>query len=184
MANKRPANRTPTPPPGLLTGHDFAQVNAQLRADHEQATSPLQHAVDRLTGVIGLPGFVAALTLAIFLWIVGNLLAGFAGVKPLDPPPFAWLGIAVASGAVYIAALILTTQRREDQLASRRGQLALELAILNDQKTSKIIELLEEGRRDNPMITNRVDEAAEAMCTPSDTHSVLDAIKDSEELSS
>jgi uncharacterized membrane protein len=47
-----------------------------------------------------------------------------------------------------VAILILTTQRREEQLSSQRGQLVLELAILNDQKSSKIIELLEEFRRE------------------------------------
>jgi hypothetical protein len=56
-------------------------------------------------------------------------------------------------------------------------QLILELAILNDQKTSKIIELLEEARRDNPAIVDRVDPEASAMSSPSDTHAVLDAIK-------
>jgi hypothetical protein len=44
----------------------------------------------------------------------------------------------------------------------------LELAILNDQKSSKIIELLEEFRRDNPMIADRIDSEARAMSTPSD----------------
>jgi uncharacterized membrane protein len=170
----------PDPPPSVLTGHDISQATAQLRAEHDQETSGLQRAVDNLTGVVGLPGFVMVLAVAISLWIVGNIAARLFGFQPIDPPPFIWLQASITVVALFVAALILTTQRRADQLASHRDQLMLELAILNDQKTSKIIELLEEGRRDNPMIADRVDKTALAMSTPSDAQSVLDAIKDEE----
>jgi uncharacterized membrane protein len=74
--------------------------------------------------------------------------------------------------------LILATQQREYQLAQLREQLTLELAILNEQKTAKVIQLLEESRRDNPLIRNRVDQEAEAMAQPANPQSVLDAIND------
>lgn len=114
--------------------------------------------------------------MAIVAWVGGNILIGWAGFRPADPPPFSWLQGALSMGALYVAALILTTQRREDQLAGQREQLILELAILNDQKTSKIIELLEEARRDSPILTDRVDDEAHAMSMPADPHSVLEAI--------
>jgi hypothetical protein len=56
-------------------------------------------------------------------------------------------------------------------------QLILELIISNDQKCSKVIELLEESRRDNPVMANRVDDQAVAMSEPSDALAVLKAIK-------
>jgi uncharacterized membrane protein len=74
--------------------------------------------------------------------------------------------------------LILATQQREHQLAQLREQLPLELAILSEQKTAKVIPLLEEFRRDNPLIRNRVDQKAEAMAQPADPQSVLDTIKE------
>jgi uncharacterized membrane protein len=52
----------------------------------------------------------------------------------------------------------------------------LELVILSEQKTAKVIQLLEEIRRDNPLIHNRVDQDADAMAQPTDPSSVLDAI--------
>jgi uncharacterized membrane protein len=55
----------------------------------------------------------------------------------VDPPPFVWLQGAVTTGGLYVAILILTTQRREEKLSSQRGQLMLQLAILNDQKSSQ-----------------------------------------------
>ena len=141
-------------------------------------TSLSQHAVDHLTAIVGLPGFAAALTISIALWVSANVIAKLLGLWVVDPPPFVWLQGAVTTGGLYVAILILTTQRREEQLSSQRGQLMLELAILNDQKSSKIIELLEEFRRDNPMIANRIDNEARAMSTPSDHRAVMDAIKE------
>ena len=158
--------------------NDVARATVQLRAEHKQETRPLQLAVDRLTAVIGRPDFVAALSAGIAVWIGWNLLAPRIGLTAPDPPPFVWLLAATSIGALFMAALILTTQRREDQLANHQAQLILELAILNDQKTSKIVELLEEIRRDTPAIFNRVDVQAEAMSTPADTQAVLVAIKD------
>jgi uncharacterized membrane protein len=72
--------------------------------------------------------------------------------------------------------LILTTQRRADRLASRREQMTLELSLLSERKTAKIVELLEELRRDSPGVKARIDDEAKAMATPVDTRAVRDAI--------
>ena len=162
-------------------GSDAARATALLRAEHKQETSTLQHGVDRLTALVGLPGFVAVLTILIIMWIGLNILTGIIGLRPVDPPPFVWLQDAITTGALYIATLILTTQRREEELSSQREQLLLELAIANDQKSSKIIELLEESRRDNPTVIDRIDDEARTMSTPFDHRSVMGAIKGSSE---
>ena len=134
--------------------------------------------MDRLTAIVGMPGFVVAMTGVIAMWILGNTAAQWMGFATPDPPPFVGLEAVIPVVGLYISVLILTTQRRQDKFASHRGQLELELAILNDQKVSKIIALLEEARRDNPMISDRRDSVASAMSTPADPHSVLEAIKD------
>jgi uncharacterized membrane protein len=99
------------------------------------------------------------------------------GRQPFDAPPFSWLELLVSLAALYMTALILSTQRRDDELASHREQLTLELAILSDQKSAKIIKLLEEMRRDHPDLRDRVDNDAHVMSTPTDPQAVLDAIK-------
>jgi uncharacterized membrane protein len=166
-----------TPVTSVVLAHDIAQVTAQLRAEHRQETGALQQAMDRVTAIVGRPGFVAALAVAVVVWIGSNLLAARLGLKAADAPPFPWLQGASSTVALLVASLILTTQRREDQFAGHRAQLILELAVVSDQKLSKIIELLEEVRRDNPAIVDRVDEQATAMSTPADTRAVLEAIK-------
>jgi uncharacterized membrane protein len=171
------ANRDQPPDVDLKVVHDIAQVAAQLRSEHRLETSSLQRAVDQVTSVVGRPGFVAALAAFIVVWVAGNYLAPHFGVIPFERPPFVLLQAFSSMTALLIAALILTTQRREDQLASHRSQLILELAVLIDPKLSKVIKLLEEGRRDNPAIADRVDDEAATMSTPSDARAVLDAIK-------
>ena len=168
----------------ILPAHieDTIAAIAKLHADHRQETGTLQRVVERVTGWIGQPRFIAGMTLAIVVWIAGNLFMTLHGLKPWDEAPFVWMQDAIALLALYITVLILTTQRREDQLASYREQLTLELAILGEQKSAKIIALLEEMRRDSPALRDRVDAEAAAMSVAADPQAVLDAIKDSEDL--
>jgi uncharacterized membrane protein len=100
------------------------------------------------------------------------------GYRPLDPPPFPWLAGAASVASLYLVVLILTTQRRDDRLAQRRELLNLELAILSEQKTAKVVALLEELRRDSPAVRDRVDKLADVMARPADPQSVIDAIKE------
>ncbi len=165
----------------ILPAHiqDTVEAIAKLHAEHQQSAGRLQRVVERLTGWIGRPQFIALLTAAIVLWVGGNLLADRRGGSAWDAPPFAWLQGTFGLLALYVTVLILTTQRREDQLAGYREQLTLELAIVGEQKSAKIIALLEEMRRDNPNLRNRVDAQAAAMAVPADPQAVLDAIKES-----
>jgi uncharacterized membrane protein len=105
------------------------------------------------------------LTVIAASWLSLNLLAAALGYRPFDPPPFSWLGGAVSLVSLYMVILVLATQQREYQLAQLREQLTLELAILSEQKTAKVIQLPEKSRRDNPLIRNRVDQEAEAMAS-------------------
>ncbi len=170
-----PADSTP-----ILPAHieETVQAIARLHADHYARASPLQKAMDALTAGAGRPSFIVGVTAVVLFWIMLNVGLAAAGFEAPDGPPFAWLQGAVGLGALYMTALILTTQRREDQLASHREQLTLELGILSEQKTAKIIQLLEELRRDNPIIPDRIDDEAEALSAPADPQAVLEAIKE------
>ncbi len=167
----------------ILPAHIEETVHAiaELHAQHLRRSTPVQRAVARATDFIGRPRFVGWLTLAIVVWVGANALVQLAGARALDPAPFAYLQDAGELLGLYITLLILVTQRRDDQMAEAREQLTLELAILGEQKNAKIIALLEELRRDNPMIYDRHDAEAEALSTPADPQAVLDAIKDSHE---
>ena len=156
------------------------EATARLRSEHRKGATGLQLALDRLTAVTAAPLFVPAITMLIALWLGGNLAALLMGLQPVDPPPFFWLQGAMCAGSLYIAALVVATQRREAHLADHRAHLILEMAILAEQKSAKAIQLLEEYRRDNPLVANRRDDEAQAMAAASDHESILISIQRTE----
>ena len=156
-------------PPHIL---DTIQSIASLHAAHELGAGRLQSAVERATRRAGRPAFVALLTAIVLAWVALNLGMSSTGRTPIDEPPFFWLQGAVALTALYMTILILTTQRREDELTGLREQLTLQLAILGEQKAAKIIALLEELRRDDPSIADRHDPDADALSNSSDPDAV------------
>ena len=154
---------------------------ARLHAEHRRRATPIQRVVEEMTAQMGRPRFVGLLTLVVVLWIAANLGLIADRLAPFDAPPFPWLVALGELVAIYLTVIILTTQRRQQELVELREQLTLELAITGEQKMAKVIELLEEMRRDNPMMANRTDAQAEAMSTPSDPEAVLDALRTSHE---
>jgi uncharacterized membrane protein len=123
--------------------------------------------VTAVTNRVSRPMFIGALALIFGLWIGANLVALEVGRVPLDPPPFQGLQLIVGLGSLALVLLVLGAQRREDQLNERMRILNLELALLGERKTAKIIALLEEQRRDSPQLPNRIDPEAVAMSAPS-----------------
>ena len=154
------------------------QAIARLQAEHRRNATPFQRSVERLTAFIGRTTFVGGLTVALLLWIGGNVLADQLHLPMPDAPPFNWLQGAAGVLALYITVFILSTQRRETELSELREQLNLELVITSEQKTAKVIQLLEELRRDLPQVANRHDPEAEAMAQPADPEIMLEAIKE------
>lgn len=166
--------------PDQLDGHVAETVDAiaEVHREHYREASWLQRASDAFVGVIGRPGVILGFFAAVLAWIGINLWLARAGAAAADPPPFAALELFATLAALAMGMLILATQRREDVLAEKRSQLTLELALLNETKSAKIISLLEELRRDSPALDDRVDPESDAMSTPTDPQSVLAAIQD------
>jgi uncharacterized membrane protein len=167
-------------PPPILPIHVEETIRsiARLQAEHHGNATLHQRVVDRVTALLGHPRFIGGLTVVVGGWISLNLLTTALGFRAVDPPPFPWLGGAISLISLYMVVLILGAQRHADSLAQHREMLILELTILSEQKTAKVIQLLEEFRRDNPLIHDRIDQEADVMAQPADPQSVLDAIKE------
>ena len=157
------------------------QAIARLHAEHHKGASPLQRIVDRITAIVAHPTFIGAVTLVVIGWIAANLaLARLTGWR-FDGAAFPWLQGAGELLAIYITTLVLMSQRHKDELSALREQLTLEIAVMTEQKSAKIIELLEEMRRDSPTLIDRVDHQANAMATPADPDAVLEAFRETHE---
>jgi uncharacterized membrane protein len=151
------------------------QAIAALHAEHYDSATAGHRLAERLTNRISHPIFVLVVTVLVIGWVGFNACADRFGFAPVDPPPFAWLESACSLTSLYLVVFVLVTQRREEQFAGRQALVALEMALLTEQKVAKIIELLEELRRDSP-VPDRPDALADAMAVPANPRSVLNAI--------
>jgi uncharacterized membrane protein len=169
-------------PPLPLHVEETVATIAALHAAHYREARALQKAVSRATRGIAQPAMLIVSTVAIAGWALLNLVLPRLGHTALDPFPFPLLSAAVSTVGLYLAAMILISQRHDDEMATRREQMTLELAILSEQKSAKIIALLEEFRRNDPNQGNDRDEVAEALAKPADAQVVLDAIRAAEKV--
>ena len=158
-----------------LPDHEASSVDevAAFHRDHYRSSSPLQRAIDGFNARLGRPVVVISIILGFGLW---SAVAALIGRGQIDQPSFAWLELAGTLASLLVSLLILVTQRRYDELAERRAQLTLDVALLADKKIAKTIALLEELRRDAPAVADRVDAESEEMSKPADTKTVLAAI--------
>jgi uncharacterized membrane protein len=157
--------------------NDMIVTMSQLHVEHRRRADPFQKRISAVHGALGRPALLVILTGVIASWIALNVALLALGRAAPDPPPFAYLDGAATLAALYLAATIVITQRHEDELATHRDQLTLQLAILSDQKSAKIIQLLEELRRIDPAQRHYTDAEAEALATPVDPKAVMAQIR-------
>jgi uncharacterized membrane protein len=151
---------------------------AHLHAEAEGQVGRHQRMVERLTESIASPLTLAVIACAVGAWIAWNTLGAGIGLPRVDPPPFQWLQGAVSLAALLVTVMVLATQRRQAKRTARRSDLELQVNLLSEQKTAKLIALLEELRRDLPSVRDRVDPVANAMTEavdPKAVFSVMDA---------
>ncbi|MGI4789732.1 MAG: DUF1003 domain-containing protein [Janthinobacterium lividum] len=144
-----------------------------LHAFAEQQVDTHQRTVEALTAWLGRPQFFYGILVGVCLWMGVNATAPYLHFTRWDDPPFAWLQGVIGLGALLMTSVILITQNRQGKLAERREQLELQMSLLSEQRTAKIIDLLEELRRDMPSVRNRIDLEAEALTKTVDPHEVL-----------
>lgn len=153
---------------------DSVDAIAELHREHHANSSGAQRLIDRITATLGRPLAAIIFLVAVVIWIG---FAALAAGGDVGKPVYGWLEFVATLGALLIAILILVTQRRADELAERRAQLTLHLAVLADKRSAKLIALLEELRRDDPNVANRLDRESEAMAEPTDPRTVSAAIE-------
>jgi uncharacterized membrane protein len=124
---------------------DLAQQNVETIARMEEAAlaqhSRLDRLIDTTTRFIGSVPFVCLHLVWFTLWIALNMAS--PRQRHFDPFPFSLLSVAVGMEAIILAAFILITQNRQQQLADRRTHLELQINILAEQEATKILAMLE-----------------------------------------
>src|SRR5450432_1623562 len=142
---------------------DNIEAVLAMRAKTERLLRRDQRAVEALTDFIGQPRTLYVLFVAVLAWTSYNHWLATSGRHAFDPPPFFWLQGLIALYASVLTTIILTTQSRQNKEAARHAHLELQVNLLAEQRTAKIIALLEELRRDLPNVRDRVDPVADAL---------------------
>lgn len=142
----------------------------------EEKISRSQHAVEVISGFLGRPLFLVCILLLVGLWILDNVLPSESGAVQFDEAPFFWLQGIVSLCALLTTTVVLIEQNRMSKLQEQRAHLDLQLNLLTEQKTTKLIDLIEELRRDLPMVKDRHDPEATALQQHTDPHHVLATI--------
>ena len=146
-------------------------VDLHMRA--EKRVSHHQRLIETVTANLGRPAFFYLTLLFVATWIGVNLLLPHLGLKSFDPAPFSWLQGIVSLSALLVTTVVLITQNRHGKLDDLRMHLNLQVNLLNERKVTKLIDLVEELRRDMPQVENRHDPQAEAMKEPVNPHEVV-----------
>lgn len=175
MAKPQDVDTSQSDAPPAHIEQTLAAIN-RLHDRHHRSASPLQRVVEAVTAMVGRAMFVGILVGVLVLWIGANLILPAYGIRPFDPAPFELLQAIAGFLALFLAVFILATQRRENVLTELRLQLMLELALLSEQRSAKLVALLEELRVDLPSVPNRHDPEAEALASPGDPDALLDAL--------
>ena len=151
---------------------------ASIRARAEQRLDKHQRMMEVLTAALGRPRTVYATLSMVVGWIVFQVAAPkLLGWRSIDPPPFFWLQGMVALSALLMTTLVLITANRQTRNAEERSHLDLQINLLAEHKVTKLIALVEELRRDLPMVRNRIDHEANAMQEAVDPHAMLEALE-------
>jgi uncharacterized membrane protein len=152
------------------------QAMAAMHDAHHAEASALDRLIDKITATVARSSFLIYVAMAIALWVGANSIMRVLGARPADVWPFSFLSLLVSCAALFIAILILASQKRADRLANLQEQMTLEMVLLTTQKVSKLIDLMEELRRDSPGVKDRVDLEAVEMADMPDHEAVLNAI--------
>jgi uncharacterized membrane protein len=179
--------RAPVAHPDAAPSFERVQINQNIEAvldfymREDQRISRSQRIVERISLFAGQPLFLGLILLMVASWMLANVILRQLGLYEFDPAPFFWLQGGVGLGALLTATVVLTKQNRLERLAERRAHLDLKVTLLTEQKTAKLIDLLEELRRDLPNVKDRHDPEAAALQRSMNPDAVLAALDERSE---
>jgi uncharacterized membrane protein len=150
---------------------------ASIRARAEQRLDKHQRMMEVLTAALGRPRTVYVTLSIVVGWVAFNLVTPkLFGWQRIDPPPFFWLQGMVTLSALLMTTLVLITANRQTRNAEERSHLDLQVNLLAEHKVAKLIALVEELRRDLPMVRDRIDREADAMQEAVDPNAMIEAL--------
>jgi uncharacterized membrane protein len=160
--------------------HVDESIDAVAELEHAaaEAMSRNQRWIENVTQRLGTPLMLSLVVAFVVAWIAINLITLHARGTTFDPPPFAWLqGILTLTG-LLTAILILTTANRVSQIDTQRAKLDLQINLLNERRTAKLLTMLDQIRRDSPGLPTHDDPEVHQLAEPTNTLDISRAIEE------
>lgn len=123
-----------------LTARNVATI-AELDAAAVAERTISDRVVDAITGFCGTMTFVWFHAVWFTVWIAANE----SHIRHLhfDPFPFPFLTLTVSLEAIFLSTFLLISQNRQSRLAERRNHLDLQINLLSEQESTKILAMLD-----------------------------------------
>jgi uncharacterized membrane protein len=179
----RPENKpseSPLPGAGSLSEHIDQNIESVVALQRREwdSVSISHRRVERVSRFIGRPIYLVTLVGIVAAWVLFNSTAQLWGLKPFDAPPFEILDGLMSLVALLTTTIVLIAQNRQSKLEQQHTHLGLQVNLLTEQKVTKLIHLIEELRRDLPMVKDRHDAQATVLQERTDTAQVVSAIEE------
>lgn len=163
--------------PADPVGHNIEAV-VGLHLANERHVSRHQRFIELVTTNFGRPWLLFGWVVFAGGWLSLNTFGQHLGIRPWDPSPFPILEMLMTLAALLVAIAVLVTQNRQAKVDRRQAQLDLQLSLAIDQRAAKIIDLIEELRRDSPHLRDRVDPEAEILKAAVNPQQVVSVLED------
>jgi uncharacterized membrane protein len=170
----------PSASPGNRPPHLDENIDSVLEVQKREweRRPPAHRFLDRISRFIGRPLYLLVLLGFVGAWVAANAGLPRAGVTPFDPFPYPLLDGIITLAALISTTVVLIAQNRQTRIEQQHTHIALQLNLTTEQKVAKIINLIEELRRDLPMVRNRYDPQAATFAEKTDALQVLSAIEE------
>ena len=155
-------------------GQNIESIVALQKREWE-TVGPAQRWVESIGRWLGKPFYLMGLVAAIAVWVSINAIK--QARMGWDPPPFELLDGAMTLISLITTTIVLIAHNRQTKLEQQHAHLGLQVSLLTEQKVTKLINLIEELRRDMPMVKDRRDPHAEALQQSADTEEVAAALE-------
>lgn len=118
---------------------------AELEQEFSRLRSPVARLSDRITSIAASPFFVLGHIAWFAGWVVFHLIPRF-GAWHFDPYPYNFLGLCIAFEAALLSMFILMSQQRQTRQAEQWAHAGLQLGMLTEQETTKMLQMAQSIR--------------------------------------
>ena len=157
-----------------------SQSNVSAIAGMEREATAGRSAGERMGDAIarraGRLWFIGAHAIWFGGWILVNS-GRIPGIRPFDPFPFQFLTFVVSLEAIFLSLFILMSQNRASKQADSRSHLDLQINLLAEQESTKMLEMLQKLCEHSGLsIAN--DPELELLKSPTQPEALLKELKD------